>query len=170
MKKKTPLTPPSVRIIGLDPGFGRVGWGVIEARAHSLVPIACGCIETTPNSPLAGRLKDIAIELRRIIKKHAPAIAGMETLYFAKNVTTGIDVGHARGVMMLILAEAGLPIHECTPLEVKQAVTGYGKADKIQVQAVVSMHLGLKNKRLQDDAADGFAVAITTAAMARNAL
>jgi crossover junction endodeoxyribonuclease RuvC len=157
-----------MRILGIDPGFGRVGWGVIDVEKGKLTPVACGCIETEKNTPLSPRLLQISKELKRIIATYKPEAAGVETLYFGKNVTTGIDVGHARGVILLVLAEAGLLIAESTPVEVKMAVTGYGQADKVQVQTVVAMHLGLKEKRLQDDAADGLAIAIATIQKVQN--
>lgn len=151
-----------MRILGVDPGYGRVGWGIIDVTKGKLTPVACGCIETEKNSDLSSRLVRISAELQRIITTYKPEAAGVETLYFGKNVTTGIDVGHARGVILLTLAEAGLEVTESSPVEVKQAITGYGQAPKEQVQAALAMQLGLAEKRLQDDAADGLAIAIAS--------
>ncbi len=151
-----------MRILGIDPGYGRVGWGIIDEEKGKITPVACGCIETDAKAELSARLLEIAKEIRRIIATYHPEGAGVETLYFGKNVTTGIDVGHARGVILLTLTEANLPLAECAPVEVKQAITGYGQAPKEQVQAALAMQLGLSEKRLQDDAADGLAIAIAS--------
>lgn len=150
-----------MRILGIDPGFGRIGYGVIEWQRGGWVHVVHGCIETSPRKSFAERLLDIHRELLAIITAYAPQNAGIEKLFFAKNVTTGIDVSQARGVIVFTLAKAGIPVFECTPLEVKQALTGYGKAEKSQVQAMINIMLKLDKKRLQDDAADALAVALT---------
>jgi crossover junction endodeoxyribonuclease RuvC len=147
-------------IIGIDPGYGRVGWGVIQKQGSILRHIAHGCIETSPKKEFIERLEGIYTELNIIVQKYSPDISGVEELFFYKNVTTGIDVGQARGVILLTLRQAKLKVYEYTPLQVKQAVVGYGKAEKKQVQKMVQMILGMKTIPKQDDAADALAVAI----------
>ncbi len=149
-----------VRVIGIDPGYGRVGWGVIEGASQKWTHVAHGCIETKPNTPLIPRLSQIAKELQKIIDKYEPDCSAVEDLFFYRNVTTAIQVGQARGVILLVLHQSKLPIDEFTPLQIKQAVTGYGKADKAQVQKMVQFMLELKEKPTPDDAADGLAAAL----------
>ena len=155
------------RILGIDPGYGRVGWGIIEGNRAEWKHLAHGCIKTDPKKSLAERLVQIEKELNTIIVQYKPTHAGVEELYFAKNVTTGLKVAHARGVMVLALQKAKIPMKSVTPLQVKQSVTGYGKADKKQVQHMVALILGLKEKSFQDDAADALAVALYIGAIAR---
>jgi crossover junction endodeoxyribonuclease RuvC len=152
------------RILGIDPGFGRMGWGVIEGRKDQWQYIAHGCIETDKKKSFVERLEILYAELSDVIKVYAPAHSAVEDLYFNKNVTTAVQVAQARGVILLTLSQAGLGISEVTPLQVKQAVTGYGRADKGQVQKMVQMLLCLKEKPKQDDAVDALAVALTCAA------
>jgi len=151
------------RILGIDPGFGRTGWGVIEKNGSELQPVACGCIETSTKDDFIDRIDELNCELLKIIKKYQPARAGVEDLFFAKNVKTAMKVGQARGVILLTLRQAGLPIDEFTPLQIKQTLTGYGRAEKGQVQKMVQMILQIKKKITPDDAADALAVAITCA-------
>lgn len=153
--------PKQERILGIDPGFGRVGWGVVEKRGGDWVHVAHGCIETDASAAFVDRLKVIESELQSVLEQYAPTIAAVEELFFVKNVTTGINVGQARGVILLTLAHAGLPIHEHTPKEIKQAVTGYGSADKGQMQTMIKLQLQLKDVPKPDDAADALAVALT---------
>ena len=122
--------------------------------------MAYGCIETDPKAAFVDRLVAIRAALQTLIKEFSPTRAAVEELFFYKNVTTAIAVGHARGVILLTCAEAGLPIDEYTPLQVKQAVSGYGRAGKDQVQKLIGLHFGLE-ERVQDDAADALAVALT---------
>lgn len=156
-----------VRILGIDPGFGRVGFGIIEGNKNLWKPVVYGCIETDPKKTLVERLTDISHELNRIIKKYQPTMSAVEELFFAKNVTTALSVAQARGVILLSLSQAALPIHEYTPNEVKQTVSGTGRADKQQMQRMVQMHLGLKAIPKPDDAADALAVALTCGAFER---
>lgn len=149
-----------MKILGIDPGFGRTGWGVIEKIGGDFRHVAHGCIETDPDDPFADRLRALRDALKKIIAEYAPARAAVEELFFYKNVTTAIGVAHARGVILLSLADAGIPADECTPLEVKQALTGNGRAEKRQVQAMVPIVLGMKKMAIQDDAADALAVAV----------
>jgi len=148
-------------IFGIDPGFGRVGFGVIEKlKTGEWKAIDYGCIETSPKKKFIDRLVDISEGINFLIKKHKPQVMAVEKLFFSKNVTTGIEVGHARGVIMLCAALAGLEVDEFTPPQIKQAITGYGSADKPQMQKMVAMILGIKGKIKSDDAADALAVAL----------
>lgn len=151
------------RIIGIDPGFGRVGVGIIEERGREWKAMQYGCIETDPKKSFVGRLVEIEASLNKIIIKYKPTHAAVEELFFYKNITTAIQVGQARGVILLTLVRANISISEFTPLEIKQAITGYGRADKSQIQKMVSTLLHLNKKSIQDDAADALAVALTAA-------
>jgi len=148
-----------VRILGLDPGTARMGWGIIEGEEDAHI-VTYGTLTTPAGRPLAGRLHTLLQRLREIIRQHQPDAAALEELFFARNVRTAFAVGQARGVALVALAEAGLPVYEYSPLEVKQAVTGYGRAEKAQVQAMVRALLGLKEIPRPDDAADALAVAL----------
>lgn len=149
------------RIIGIDPGFGRVGWGIIEGSRSDWTHIAHGCIDTNSKKPFLERLESIYDELQKIIDTYKPQTSAVEELFFYKNVTTAMKVGQARGVILLTLRQAGLPVYEYTPLEIKQTTTGYGRADKQQMQRMIQMQLHLKNIPKPDDAADGLATALT---------
>lgn len=150
-----------MRILGLDPGTATTGYGVIEAQEGDLKPIAFGVIETAADWPVQERLLHIYRELGRLLAEFRPDTAGIEELFFGRNITTAIAVGQARGVLLLALAQAGIPIGEYSPPKIKQAVTGYGNADKAQMQLMVSQCLKLDAPPRPDDAADGLAVAIT---------
>lgn len=152
-----------IRILGIDPGFGRIGWGVIEGSGRAWQRVAHGCIETSVKEPFLERLLELKKELEHIIYKYQPTGAAVEELYFAKNVKTAMKVGQARGVILLTLVQAGLKVDEFTPLEVKQAMTGYGRAEKRQVEKLVALELGWKEPIRPDDAADALAVALTCA-------
>ncbi len=147
-------------VIGIDPGTARTGYGLVRETEAGLVPVAFGVIETLAGAPLPQRLQTIYRELRALLTLHGPASGAVEKLFFARNVTTAMTVGQARGVALLALAEAGVAVSEYTPLEVKQAVAGYGRADKLQMQAMVRTLLGLAEVPRPDDAADALAVAI----------
>ena len=155
------------RIIGIDPGYGRVGWGVIEEQDGEWTHVAHGCIETGASDPFVDRLLEIHAHLKKLIQQYAPTRAGVEELFFYKNEKTAINVGQARGVILLTLSQAGLPVDECTPLEVKQSVVGYGRAEKRQVQKLLQMRLRMRETPTQDDAADALAVALTCAVSLR---
>ncbi len=150
-------------ILGIDPGTATTGFGVIEKRGGKLSFRDAGVITTPPEMPMPSRLSEIYACLTELVREYKPDVMSVELLYFATNVTTAITVGQARGVVLLSAAEAGVPVAEYTPLQVKQAVTGYGKADKRQVQEMVKMILGLDGIPKPDDAADGLAIAITHA-------
>lgn len=156
-----------MRILGIDPGYGRVGWGVIEGQKDTWTHIAHGCIETNIKLTFAQRLCQVHTAIQAIMSEYKPDMMGIEKLFFKKNVTTGLQVAHARGVMLLLAEQAAIAIVEVSPVEVKQAVTGYGNADKAQVQQLVAMLLKLPHKRFQDDAADALAVAFTASVQSR---
>lgn len=148
-------------ILGIDPGFGRIGWGVIKKeKGNEWHGVACGCIETPTNEKFVDRLVCLHREMIRIIKKYKPTRAAVEDLFFFRNITTAIKVGQARGVILLAAVENNLPVDEYTPLQIKRAITGYGKAEKGQMQKMVAAILGLKKKIKSDDAADALAVAL----------
>ncbi|MBC7746527.1 crossover junction endodeoxyribonuclease RuvC [Pedobacter sp.] len=153
-----------MRIIGIDPGTGIMGFGVIEkGKTTSLVD--AGVIRTLPHQPLDERLVEIYESLQEIIAETKPSVMVIEKLFFARNVTTAISVAHARGVAMLAGKQAGLEIVEYTPMQIKQSVTGYGGADKKQVQEMVRIQLGLKVAPQPDDCADALAAALMHATM-----
>ncbi len=148
------------RILGIDPGFGRMGYGVVELQNREWVHVAHGCLETKPEHSLADRLLGVRRGMVHLVEKYQPTAAGVEALFFANNAKTAMMVGQARGIIILTLREHNLPIHEPTPLQVKQALTGYGQAEKEQVQYMVSTILKLGSKKIQDDAADALAIAL----------
>lgn len=156
-----------MRILGIDPGTGIVGFGVIDVEGSSYTLVDAGVIRTPANQDLEIRLETIYDEISEVIKLNKPDEVGIEKLFFAKNVTTGISVSHARGVLMLACRKAGVKIGEYTPLQIKQAITGYGKAEKKQVQTMVQTILGLEEPIKQDDCADALAAAICHAMSGR---
>lgn len=147
-------------ILGIDPGTAITGFGVIDQHKNNIQLLGAGVIRTPANEALELRLLTIFDELDALIKEFKPKEIAVEQLYFAKNVTTAMSVSHARGVVLLLGARHGLTLAEYTPLQVKQAITGYGKADKRQVQEMVKTILKLKNIPKPDDAADAIAIAI----------
>lgn len=149
-----------MRIIGIDPGTGILGFGVIDAQAGKTKLVTAGVITTPAHTPLADRLEEIYLELTNIITETKPQVMAIEKLFFGQNVTTAMSVSHARGVAMLTGKQAKLQIEEYTPLQIKQTLTGYGKADKKQVQEMVRIQLGLKDVPKPDDCADALAAAI----------
>lgn len=157
-----------MRIIGIDPGTGILGFGVIDVTKDNKVRMVTGGVITTPaHTPLDERLEEIFDGLTEIIAETKPEVMSIEKLFFSQNVTTAISVAQARGVAMLTGRRAKLPIAEYTPQQIKQTLTGYGKADKKQMQEMVRMHLGLKDVPKPDDAADALAAAITHSMMTR---
>jgi crossover junction endodeoxyribonuclease RuvC len=156
-----------MRIIGIDPGTGILGFGVIDVDGNSARMVDAGVIKTPAHTPLDERLEDIFDSLTEIIAATNPTVMSIEKLFFAKNVTTAMSVSHARGVAMLTGRKAKLEIAEYTPMQIKQTLTGYGKADKKQVQEMVRMHLGLREVPKPDDCADALAAAITHYQMSR---
>lgn len=148
-----------MRILGLDPGTARMGWGVIEGEEEPRL-VAYGTLSTPAGRPLAERLHTLFQALRELVACYRPEVAALEELFFARNARTAFSVGQARGSALVALAESGLPVYEYTPLEVKMAVTGYGQAEKAQVQEMVRALLGLERVPHPDDAADALAVAL----------
>ena len=149
----------AIRILGIDPGFGTLGYGIIDVVASNVELIDYGAIYTKPREPIPDRLLKIYLELKKIIDAHSPSEAAVEELFFFRNVTTAIQVGEARGVILLTLREKGLPIFEYTPHQVKQAVTGYGRSEKGQIQRVMMKFLRMNETPKPDDAADALAIA-----------
>jgi crossover junction endodeoxyribonuclease RuvC len=152
-----------MKILGIDPGVAIVGYGILDVSKKDLKLIDAGCIITSSKTAHPKRLAEIAAELKHIIKKYNPDILGIEELFFCKNVKTAMKVGEARGVILATAMQANLPIYEYTPLQIKQALTGYGRADKNQIQQMVKVILKLDEIIKPDDAADAVAVAITCA-------
>lgn len=156
-----------MRIIGIDPGTGILGFGVIDVVGGRSKLVTAGVIKTPAHTPLDERLEEIFNGLNQIITETQPTVMSIEKLFFAQNITTAISVSHARGVAMLCGRLAHLPIAEYTPLQIKQTLTGYGRADKKQVQEMVRLHLNLQVVPKPDDAADALAAAITHQLMSR---
>lgn len=149
-----------MRILGIDPGLATVGWAVIDSERGNLLPVAYGAITTPAHTSIESRLLMIKGDIETIIDKYSPTEMAVEELFFNTNITTGIAVAEARGVILCTAHEKGLKISEYTPLQVKQAVVGYGKAEKHQVIAMVTSILKLKNPPKPDDTADAVAIAI----------
>ncbi|MDY3052317.1 MAG: crossover junction endodeoxyribonuclease RuvC [Ndongobacter sp.] len=147
-------------IMGIDPGIALVGYGVISFDGNTLRVLEYGCIDTPAHMPIPERLVIIDRELEAIIRRYRPEEVAFEELFFYQNKTTGIMVAQARGVEVLACRKFGLALYEYTPSQIKQAVCGYGKAAKLQVQSAVQMLLRLSELPKPDDAADGLAVAI----------
>lgn len=154
-------------ILGVDPGTAITGYGVLHSDGDALQMIAYGAITTPSDWKMPQRLHHIYAELVALIRQHQPTDAVVEKLFFSKNVRTALSVGQARGVALLAAAQAGLTIHEYTPLEIKQAVVGYGRAEKTQIQQMVKMLLQLDYAPQPDDAADALAIAICHAHSAK---
>ena len=148
--------------LGIDPGTAIMGFGFVESVGSRLIPHAYGAITTSSKARMQDRLMKLYDGLDSLIKEHKPDVMGIEQLFFQRNATTAIPVGQARGVILLAAAKNGVDIAEYTPLQVKQSVTGYGKADKNQVIYMVTKLLNLKEPPKPDDVADALAVAICT--------
>ncbi|MBI4136979.1 crossover junction endodeoxyribonuclease RuvC [Candidatus Roizmanbacteria bacterium] len=149
-------------VLGIDPGIARCGWGVVEKNGSAnLKTIDFGCVVTKSITDEAVRLSQLYEEIRRLIKKYKPDVVAVEKLFFAANVKTALTVGQARGAILVAAGTAGIPIAAYTPLEVKQAITGYGRAEKEQMQRMITKTLGLSQVPQPDDTADALAVAVT---------
>lgn len=149
-------------ILGIDPGYGRLGFGVIAGTGqNNWTALAYGCLETPAGSQFAERLKDLAVQVGTIIEKYQPTRLAVEDLFFFKNAKTAFKVAEARGAVILLGVQHNLPIDEFTPLQIKQAITGYGRAEKKQMQKMVATILNLSEKIVSDDAADALSVALT---------
>ncbi len=150
-----------MRILGIDPGIGRTGWGIIDTDGQKSTVVAYGCIETEPKSETPGRLFALYDEVTNIMKEYSPEAFSIEDLFFNKNVTTALTVGQARGVIILAAVQHNLPVAVYTPLQVKMALTGYGRAEKSQVGKMVQLILKLPKIPTPDDTADALAIALT---------
>ena len=149
-----------MRILGLDPGLATIGWGVIESNGYKHIPVAYGAIQTPTKLSVEKRLAMIYKDLSTIIDRYKPDEVAIEELFFNTNITTGIRVAEARGVILLCAEHSGIIVSEYTPLQVKQSVVGYGRADKKQVISLVTMLLALPSPPKPDDTADALAIAI----------
>lgn len=156
-----------MRILGVDPGLATVGWGVIDTSLGKHKPIAYGVILTSKDLKLPERLKIIEEDLKCLIDKYKPDEIALEELFFNNNATTAINVSQARGVILLTCVKSCSKLYEYTPLQIKQALTGYGRAEKKQIQEMTKSFLGLTKIPKPDDAADALAVALTHASTNR---
>lgn len=147
-------------VLGIDPGTAITGYGLVGEEQGQAVALAYGAITTPSDLPLPARLLLLQRDLAAIVDQYHPNQSAVEQLFFNKNVRTALAVGHARGVVLLTLAQGQVPIYEYTPLQVKLAVTGHGRADKAQVQHMVTLLLGLSKVPKPDDVADALAIAI----------
>ena len=152
----------TLRILGIDPGSRKTGYGLIENTGNRIRHLASGCIRLNAKHPLSDRLSILSKELEQLIEEFRPDCGVVEKIFFAKNAQSALTLGHARGVILLKFSERNLPIHEYQTLKIKQTVVGVGRADKDQVQHMVKILLNLQNS-LQEDEADALAVAITHA-------
>jgi crossover junction endodeoxyribonuclease RuvC len=149
-----------MRVLGIDCGTERTGYGVIESDGRGHKMIAAGVIRTSASAPLETRLFEIARGLREVIQEHRPEAAAVEQVFHAVNTKTALKLAHVRGVALLAIAEAGIELGEYSPLEVKSSVVGYGRAEKSQVQKMVASVLGLEQPLASEDASDALAVAV----------
>ena len=156
-----------MRILGIDPGTGILGFGVVDVKGTKITLVDAGVIRTPPHTPHDERLEEIFDGISEIVATTKPNAFAIEKLFFTRNITTAMTVAEARGVAILVARKAGLPIAEYTPPQIKQTLTGYGKADKKQVQEMVRLQLGLKEVPKPDDCADALAAAITHSMMSR---
>ena len=149
-----------MRILGIDPGYGIVGFGLIDAQRSNYRFLNCGAITTPPNTEFSWRLEVIYNDMTELLRLSQPDVVAIEELFFGQNVTTGINVAQSRGVILLAARQAGIPIYEYKPMQVKQAVVGYGNATKHQVQDMTKRLLKLSAMPKPDDAADAIAIAL----------
>ncbi|MFB5764107.1 crossover junction endodeoxyribonuclease RuvC [Paenibacillus medicaginis] len=149
-----------MRILGIDPGIAIVGFGFVDKQGSKVIPVQYGCIQTEARTPEEERLLQVYEGMKQLIDKYKPDAVALEKLFFNRNVTTAMTVSQARGVLVLAAVQSGLPVAEYTPMQVKQAIVGYGKAEKQQVQEMVRMFLKLQAVPKPDDVADALAVAI----------
>ena len=150
----------SNRILGIDPGIGICGFGLIEADGAKARALDFGAVTTKVDAPIGARLLELYDSLTQVFEETKPEMVAVEKLFFSKNITTGIVVAEARGIVLLVAEQKGLPVYEYTPNEIKKCLTGYGAATKTQIEEMVRIHLGLEKKPKPDDAADALAVAI----------
>ena len=150
----------TIIVLGIDPGYALMGWGVVESTGGRLRLLGYGCVETKAGVPMQHRLRTLQLGVRNLVETYQPDEVAFEELFFAQNVTTALMVGAARGAAIIEAAAYTENLYEYTPMQIKQAVTGYGKADKKQVQQMVKMLLNLQEIPKPDDAADAIACAI----------
>ncbi|OGD63443.1 crossover junction endodeoxyribonuclease RuvC [Candidatus Beckwithbacteria bacterium RBG_13_42_9] len=150
-----------MRVLGIDPGIARLGWGVILEVSGEVKPIAYGCFTTDKRFQDDQRLQKLFSQINKVIKKYQPEVLAIEDLFFAANAKTALQVGQARGIVLLAAALAGLKVNSYTPLKIKLSLVGYGRAEKYQVQQMVETLLRIKEKIKIDDTADALAVALT---------
>lgn len=151
-----------MRMLGIDPGIGICGFGLIETTSRAGAKVLdYGAVTTKVDAPMSERLKELYESLEEVFKETKPDVVAIEKLFFSKNITTGIAVAEARGVILLVAEQNNAKIREYTPNEIKKSLTGYGAATKTQMEEMVKVHLGLKQKPKPDDAADALAAAIT---------
>lgn len=149
-----------MRILGIDPGMAILGWGVVEHTPSRSALVECGTIQTAAHQPLTKRLEKIYLDLQNLFERHRPAAVAIETLFFVKNAKTLAQVGHTRGVILLAAGQANVEVFEYAPRQIKMALTGFGGAEKRQMQIMVQRLLGLNDIPKPDDAADAVAVAL----------
>lgn len=151
-----------MRILGIDPGIGICGFGLVETTSRAgMQALDFGVVTTTVDAALPSRLKELYDSLVEVFEQTKPEKVAVEKLFFSKNITTGIAVAEARGIVLLVAEQRGLSVYEYSPNEIKKSLTGYGAATKTQMEEMVRVHLGLKQKPKPDDVADALAVAIT---------
>ena len=149
-----------MRILGIDPGIATIGFGVVDTAGPRISLVKCGVITTPAHTSLASRLKRIYDDMGELLELFKPDAVSIEELFFNTNITTGIQVAHGRGVILLACTKYGVPIFEYTPLQVKQAVAGYGRAEKRQVMDMTRRLLHMQQVARPDDAADAIAIAL----------
>lgn len=159
-----------MRILGIDPGYAIIGWGVLNYERGRYTPLGFGAITTQAGTPFGERLQQIYNDITLQLDRHHPDVMAIEKLYFQNNQKTAIEVAEARGVILLAAQQAGIPVFEYTPLQVKSAVTGYGQAQKPQVMEMTRRLLRLQQVPKPDDTADALAIAICHAQMGGTAL
>lgn len=157
-----------MRVLGIDPGYAIVGYGLVEAKGSLLTPLTFGAVTTEAHTKFEDRLNEVYDDLRQLLQQCRPEAMAIETLFFTSNQKTAVAVAEARGVILLAARQAGVPIYEYSPLQVKQGVAGYGKATKAQVQEMTRRLLKLKTIPKPDDAADALAIAVCHAHSARS--
>jgi crossover junction endodeoxyribonuclease RuvC len=150
-----------MKVLGIDPGTGRMGWAIVEGNHARQSLVACGCAETKANGDPALRLVELYRSIEKVIEEHKPEAAAVEDLFFFKNAKTVIGVAEARGMVVTLCGLQDLAVYDYTPLQVKQTITGYGRAEKQQVQLMVRTMLKMKETIKPDDAADAVAVGLT---------
>ncbi len=160
IQQKSKIKIDTLRVLGIDPGTAIVGWAILEEKGSSVKAIAYGHISTSPENSTSHRLLEVACDLSEIIKKYQPEEAAVEDLFFFKNLKTVMKVSQARGAILLTLEQFCVSIFEYTPLQVKQALTGYGRAEKKQIQLMVKNILKLKEIPKPDDTADAIAIGL----------